>query len=69
MKADLNYKMLVIKDHYELTYKQYLEDPFKKHYIYFETTRDKLANQKIKKTQYKTRKMIKDLSNLWQRIN
>ena len=37
VKADLNYKMLATKDHYEMSYGQHMNDPFKKHYLTYES--------------------------------
>jgi len=39
-KGDLNYKMMATKGHVEMTSKQYMPDPFKKHLINFETHRE-----------------------------
>ena len=41
VKSDLKFRQMATKDHYDLTERYKIEEPFKKHYLLFETEKRK----------------------------
>lgn len=52
--------MMATKGHVEMTYKQYMPDPFKKHLINFETHKEKSKSTLDNKKQMLAKKMVQD---------
>lgn len=59
-RADHKYKMTATKGHYERTEMVRLKDPFKKHFITFETQKTKKMKLDLRENQAQTAKMKKN---------